>query len=201
MKIKRRDSADILSALAGGVVPKKRSPVYNGGPGSGNETNKRRVKRHKRKWKLYDQVFVGAYGTGKSFMQNFVRQVGLEEGFVVTNADFTPHRRLYGSDNQALALYNELIKNLSTKSAPQGNTLPIILDQWIMGLQKKVMEDLDYEDRAVLEESVFVQAVEKEIVKAVSHLDELTGGYDFAKVLSIYYKSFVKQDKENSVKL
>ena len=28
----------------------------------------------------------------------------------------------------------------------------------------------------------------KEIVKAVSHLDELTGGYDFAKVLSITIK-------------
>jgi len=196
MKIKRRDSADILSALAGGVVPKRGLQYIMVGREAEMKQIREELRDIKENGNSMIKFFIGAYGTGKSFMQNFVRQAGLEEGFVVTNADFTPYRRLYGSDNQALALYNELIKNLSTKSAPQGNALPIILDQWIMGLQKKVMEDLDYEDKAALEDSVFVQTVEKEIVKAVSHLDELTGGYDFAKVLSIYYKSFVKQDKE-----
>jgi len=196
MRIKRRDSADILSALAGGVVPKRGLQYIMVGREAEMKQIREELRDIKENGNSMIKFFIGAYGTGKSFMQNFVRQVGLEEGFVVTNADFTPHRRLYGSDNQAVALYNELIKNLSTKSAPQGNALPIILDQWIMGLRKKIMEDLDYEDKAVLEDSVFIRAVEKEIVKAVSQLDELTGGYDFAKVLSIYYKSFVKQDKE-----
>ncbi|WP_136479680.1 ATP-binding protein [Acetivibrio thermocellus] len=196
MKIKRRDSADILNALAGGVVPKRGLQYIMVGREAEMKQIREELRDIRENGNSMIRFFIGTYGTGKSFMQNFIRQVALEEGFVVTNADFTPHRRLYGSDNQALALYNELIKNLSTKSAPQGNALPIILDQWIMSLQNKVMENLDYEDKTVLEDNVFVRAVEKEIVKAVSHLDELTGGYDFAKVLSIYYKSFVEQDKE-----
>ena len=45
-----------------------------------------------------------------------------------------------------------------------------------------------------MEDNAFVRAVEKEIVKAVSHLDELTVVTILQK-LSIYYKSFVEQDK------
>ncbi|ADL68483.1 conserved hypothetical protein [Thermoanaerobacterium thermosaccharolyticum DSM 571] len=195
MKIKRRDSADILNALAGGVVPSRGLQYIIVGREAEMRQIKEDLKDIKENGSSLIKFFIGAYGTGKSFMQNFVRQIGLDVGFVVAKADFTPHRRLYGNDNQAVALYSELMRNLSTKSVPHGNALPAILDQWITNIQNQVVQKLGY-DGPILNDPTFIQAVEKEIIDVVSHLDELTGGYDFAKVLGIYYRGFVEQDRE-----
>lgn len=195
MRIRKRDIAVILSSLAGGVVPNRGLEYII----IGREKEMKQIHQDLAVVKDGQQslikFFVGAYGTGKSFMQGYIRQVGFNKGFVVANADFTPDRRLYGNDGQAVALYSELMKNLSSKIAPYGNALPMILDQWIADVQNNIVESRGY-DEVDLDNPEFVQDVEKEITKLISDMDELTGGYDFAKVLSIYFRSFVERNQE-----
>ncbi|ACB85104.1 ATP-binding protein [Natranaerobius thermophilus] len=194
MKIRKRDSTAILKSLSAGVVPNRGLQYII----IGREKEMKQIELD------LDEVsngnslikfFIGDFGTGKSFMQAYIKQVGLKENFVVAQADFSPDRRLYGNDGQALALYNELMKNLSTKSAPEGNALTNILDQWIFNIQEQVVEARGYE-KIDLENKDFNRDVETKIEHIVSNMDELTGGYDFARVLNIYYRSFIEKNQD-----
>jgi hypothetical protein len=142
------------------------------------------------------KFFIGPFGCGKTFIQALIRQVAFtHHNFVVANADFTPERRLYGNNGQAVATYSELTRNLATKSFPDGGALPSILEKWITEVQVKVMEDKNYPG-VDYENENFVQDVEREINKVVSEMDELTGGYDFARVLVLYFKGFIEDNNE-----
>lgn len=191
MKIKKRDSAAIIDALSSGVVPRRGLQYIMVG----------RVEEVKQILRDLDNVkegaslvkfYIGEFGTGKSFIQGLIKQVGLSKNFVVTNADLSPEKRLYGAE-KAILLYTELIKNLSTSTCPEGGALSVIIDKWISALQTKVMKDKGYETIDFSDEAL-VSDVENEIVKEVSKLDKLSGGYDFARILTIYYKGFIDGD-------
>lgn len=195
MQIGKRDSRAILNSLVGGVVPQRGLEYI----AIGREKEMKQIKEELAQVKSGNmfavKFFIGDYGTGKSFMQAYIKQEGFKMGFAVANADFTPNRRLYGNNGQALALYSELMKNLSTISAPNGNALGIILDQWIADVQNKVARELGY-GQIDVGNSGFVKEVEKKIERIVASMDELTGGYDFARVLAIYFRSFLEGNVE-----
>ena len=44
----------------------------------------------------------------------------MDRNFVVVDADLSPERRLQGTKGQGLATYKELIRNMSTKTRPDG---------------------------------------------------------------------------------
>lgn len=66
------------------------------------------------------RVVIGEYGAGKTFFLNLVRAVALEKKLVVATADLNPDRRLHASGGQARSLYAELMRNLSTRTKPDG---------------------------------------------------------------------------------
>ncbi|MCK2020502.1 ATP-binding protein [[Brevibacterium] frigoritolerans] len=117
------------------------------------------------------------------------------EKFVVAKADFTPERRLYGSEGKAVAIYTELMKNLSIATVPDGGALPTILDKWIGEVQALVVQEKEY-GSVEFDNPQFVKDVEKEITAVVSKMDELTGGYDFARILNLYFKGFIEDNSE-----
>ncbi len=82
---------------------------------------------------------MGKYGSGKSFLLQTIRNYATEKGFVVVDCDLSPERRFVGSKGQGLATYKELIKNMSTKTKPDGGALPLILEKWISNIQTRVM--------------------------------------------------------------
>lgn len=110
-------------------------------------------------------------------------------------ADFTAERRLFGSEGKAVAIYSELMKNLSTSTQPEGNALPSILDKWINEVQTNVLQEKGY-GSVEYDNPDFVKDVEVEITKVVSKMDELTGGFDFARILSLYFKGFVEDNQD-----
>lgn len=57
---------------------------------------------------------------------------------MVADADLSPERRFAGTKSQGLATYKKHIKNLSTKSRPDGDALLLILEKWISGIQSSV---------------------------------------------------------------
>ena len=194
MNIKKRDSTAILNSLSGGVVPARGLQYILVG----------RTEEAKQILKDLEEVkngssivkfFIGSFGSGKSFIQALIHQISLNEKFVVTKADFTPERRLYGNEGKAVATYTELMKNLSTSTAPNGGALSHILDLWIMKVQENVVQMRGYKT-IELENPTFVSDVELEISRVVTKMDEFTGGYDFARILTQYYRGFIEGESE-----
>ena len=143
------------------------------------------------------RFIVGKYGSGKSFLMQMIRNYAMERGFAVCDADLSPERRLHGTGGQGLATYRELIRNLSTKTRPEGGALSLILDKWISGVRSEAAEKsgLRIDDPAVGAEA------EKLILAAVSSLRDMVHGFDFAKLLTVYYRAAVSGDDETAAKV
>ena len=196
MKIPRRIATVVINSLKGGVVPRIGLPYIT----VGRETEIRAL--------LHDvdiiadggasfRFIVGKYGSGKSFLMQTIRNYVMDRGFVVADADLSPERRLQGTRGQGLATYKELIRNLSTKTKPEGGALTLILDRWISGVQNETAAEsgLSFDDNG------FSPLVEKKIREVIHSLNEMVHGFDFAKLLTIYYRAYLEGHDENKAKV
>ncbi|MEH7251805.1 ATP-binding protein [Neobacillus niacini] len=194
MNIKKRDSTAILNSLSGGVVPSRGLQYILVGR-TLEATQILKELNEVKKGSSVVKFFIGSFGSGKSFIQALIQQIAFKENFVVTKADFTPERRLYGNDHKGVALYSELMKNLSISTVPEGGGLSTIIDKWINDVQEQVVQMIGYHS-IELDNPTFVEDVELEITRIVSQMDVYTGGYDFARILTSYYRGFIQDDSE-----
>lgn len=196
-RVPKRIAAVIINSLKGGVVPRIGLPYIT----VGRETEIAAL--------LHDldliadggasfRFLVGRYGAGKSFLLQTIRTHAMGKGFVVADADLSPERRLQGRHGEGLTTYRELIRNLSTKTRPEGGALPLILDRWISGVQAQVAtEGADASGMPLSPDGpAFSQAVERHIYDEVNKLQELVHGFDFARILAMYYRATVEGDDE-----
>ena len=142
------------------------------------------------------RFIVGRYGSGKSFLLQTIRNYVMDKNFVVVDGDLSPERRLQGSKGQGLATYRELIQNLSTKTRPEGGALTLILDRWINSVQTQVVSEGIASD-----DPKFEAAVDQKIYGVISSLNELVHGFDFAKLLNMYYHAYMSGDDEIKAKV
>ena len=77
------------------------------------------------------RFIIGEYGAGKTFFGNLVRLIALERKCVTAYADLAPDRRLYAAGGQARALYSEAVKNLATRTKPDGNALSSVVERFV----------------------------------------------------------------------
>ena len=189
MKIPKRIAQTLISSLKGGVVPRVGLPYITVG-------RKREIDAL-----LHDvdmivdggasfRFIVGRYGSGKSFLLQTIRNYVMAKNFVVVDADLSPERRLQGTHGQGLATYKELIRNMSTKTKPEGGALSLILDRWISQVQQSVLE----ESGLTLQDPRLAGLVEKKIAALVFSLNELVHGFDFARLLTLYYEGYINGD-------
>lgn len=190
-KVPRRIAQSIINSLKGGVVPRVGLPFVTVG------------RRREIEAMLHDvnivgeggatfRFIVGKYGSGKSFLLQTIRNYVMDRGFVVVDADLSPERRLHGKQGQGLATYRELIKNLSVKTRPEGGALAMVLDKWISAIQASTVDD----DYISMDDVRFPEAVERKIMSVVRQMQELVHGFDFARLLSLYYRAFTSGDEE-----
>ena len=180
-RVPKRVAAVLLNSLKGGVVPRIGLPYIT----VGRETEIRAL--------LTDlaliadggasfRFLVGRYGSGKSFLLQTIRTHAMGEGFVVADADLSPERRLQGGQGQGLATYRELVRNLSTKTRPEGGALGLVLDRWVATTAGDAADgsaDLDDVMRRTL-----------------APLEELVHGFDFARMLRAYREASLEGDDE-----
>ncbi len=196
MKIPKRMASAVINSLKGGVVPRIGLPYIT----VGRETEINAL--------LHDveiiaeggasfRFIVGRYGSGKSFLLQTIRNYVMDRNFVVADADLSPERRLQGTRGQGLATYRELIQNLSTKTRPEGGALTLILDRWISGIQSEAAAagGPDPQDPA------FTGLVERKIREAVNALSEMVHGFDFARLLTVYYRAYLAGDDESKARV
>ena len=174
-RVPKRVAAVILNSLKGGVVPRIGLPYIT----VGREVEIRAL--------LTDlsliadggasfRFLVGRYGAGKSFLLQTIRTHAMGEGFVVADADLSPERRLQGGQGQGLATYRELIRNISTKTRPEGGALNLILDRWVASC---------------------ADADESAVNAQLAPLEEMVHGFDFTRMLRRYRTAVAEGDEES----
>jgi hypothetical protein len=170
--IKPKDRDAIIQALNAGVVPRLGLRHIQVGRAREVEALVKDIDR------LADsgssiRVVVGEYGAGKTFFLNLVRLIALEKGLVVINADLGPDRRLHATGGQARSLYAELMRNLATRTRPEGGALASVVERFV----GKAHDDAKAADKPVAD-----------IIKQrLAPLEELVSGYDFAAVVGEYW--------------
>ncbi len=191
MKIPRRIAQTLMNSLKGGVVPRVGLPYITVGRKAEIDALLRDVDIIAGGGASF-RFIVGRYGSGKSFLLQTIRNYVMAKNFVVVDADLSPERRLQGTRGQGLATYKELIRNMSTKTRPEGGALSLILDRWISSVQQEAAEaaGLSVTDPALAAEA------EKRISAVIGSLSEMVHGFDFARLLTLYYRASLSGDDE-----
>lgn len=196
MRIPKRIASAVINSLKGGVVPRVGLPYI----AVGRETEINAL--------LHDvdiisdggasfRFIVGKFGSGKSFLLQTVRNYVMDKNFVVADADLSPERRLQGTKGQGLATYKELISNMSTKTRPEGGALTLILDRWISSIQNETAA----ENGGDTDSPEFAALVEKKIYSVINSLNEMVHGFDFAKLLTLYFRSYINGDDDTKARV
>lgn len=196
MKIPRRIATVIINSLKGGVVPRIGLPYITVGRQTEIDALLHDVEIIADGGASF-RFIVGKYGSGKSFLLQTIRNYVMDKNFVVADADLSPERRLQGTKGQGLATYKELIRNLSTKTRPEGGALTLILDRWISNIQSEVA----VESGLAPGDGSFCKLVEKKIHETINSLNEMVHGFDFARLLTVYYRSYLDGNDENKAKV
>lgn len=196
MKIPRRIAQTLINSLKGGVVPRIGLPYVTVGRKAEIEALLHDVEIIQEGGASF-RFISGRYGSGKSFLLQTIRNYVMAKDFVVVDADLSPERRLQGTRGQGLATYRELIRNMSTKTKPEGGALSLILDRWISNLRQQVMQ----ENSLSLEDPSLAALVDRKISQVIYSLGELVHGFDFSKLLSMYYRATVSGDEETKAKV
>lgn len=170
-KIRPRVRDSILNALSAGVVPATGLQYVQVGRAPEVKAILRSIDSVADGGSVF-KLIVGDYGAGKTFFLHLVRQLAFEYKLITVHADFSPERRLVASSGQARNLYAELISNMSSRSKPEGGALGSIIEMFV----SKAIQDANSEGISA----------DTLIEKRLSPLQELVGGWDFAKVLASY---------------
>ena len=195
-KVPKRIAQTILNSLKGGVVPRIGLPYIAVG------------RKNEIQALLHDvdiiaeggasfRFIVGRYGSGKSFLLQTIRNYVMDRGFIVVDADLSPERRLQGTRGQGLATYRELIGNLSTKTKPEGGALTLVLDRWISSVQTQAMQETGFTPEA----PALTGAVDQKIYAVTSAVSEMVHGFEFARLLSLYYHAYLEGDDDTKGKV
>lgn len=196
MKIPRRIAQTLINSLKGGVVPRVGLPYVTVGRKAEIDALLHDVDIIADGGASF-RFIVGRYGSGKSFLLQTIRNYVMAKNFVVVDADLSPERRLQGTRGQGLATYKELIRNMSTKTKPEGGALSLILDRWISGVQQEVMASANLS----VTDPGLAPLVEKQISSVIGSLNEMVHGFDFTRLLTLYYRAHLSGDDEAKAKV
>ena len=116
------------------------------------------------------RIFIGDYGTGKTFLLSLARDIALKKNICTCHADLDPQRRLFSNKGDALSLYKQLIASLSTRLKPNGGALKSVIEKY---LKSQRINDLQ---------------------SKLNELDQTSLSFDFFKVLMQYKKAILDND-------
>lgn len=173
INLRERDA--VIQSLRAGVVPRLGQHLIQVGRSRELETFIQDIVRIADGGSTF-RLVIGEYGAGKTFFLNLVRSIGLEKKLVVINADLNPDRRLHATGGQARSLYTELMRNLATRTKPEGGALAGVVEKFVAN---------------TIAEARTKKAVPNEVIHMkLEQLKEMVNGYDFAEVIAKYWRGF-----------
>lgn len=179
--IRSKDRDAVIQSLRAGVVPRAGQHLIQVGRAREVQTLVSDIDRLADGGSSF-RLVVGEYGAGKTFFLNLVRAIAMERKLVVASGDLNPDRRLHASGGQARSLYAELMRNLATRTKPDGGALPGVVEKFI--------------STAVAESKSQGVPTEQIIRTKLEQLSELVNGYDFADVIAAYWRGFEQGNEQ-----
>lgn len=179
--IRSKDRDAVIQSLRAGVVPRAGQHLIQVGRAREVQTLVSDIDRLADGGSSF-RLVVGEYGAGKTFFLNLVRAIAIERKLVVASADLNPDRRLHASGGQARSLYAELMRNLATRTKPDGGALPGVVEKFIT--------------TAMAESKSQGVSTEQVIRAKLEQLSELVNGYDFADVIAAYWRGFEQGNEQ-----
>lgn len=211
-RVPRRIAQAVIGSLKGGVVPRVGLPYITVGRKAEIDALLSDVDVISEGGASF-RFIVGRYGSGKSFLLQTIRNYVMDRNFVVMDADLSPERKLTGTKGQGLATYRELIGNLATRTKPEGGALSLVLDRWISGIQMQVQSEMSKAASSVQPvpgtmESTFSAGspafsgrVAEKIRLVVNSISGMVHGFDFAKLLTLYFEAEQRGDDAQKAKV
>lgn len=179
--IRPKDRDAVIQSLRAGVVPHSGQHLIQVGRTKEISSLLKDIERIVDGGSTF-RLVIGEYGAGKTFFLNLIRTIAMEKKLVVVNADLSPDRRLQATGGQARSLYAELMRNISTRTKPEGGALPGIVEKFI-GNSKNEAKESGLSLDAVLR-------------KKLDSLTELVNGYTFADVISAYCRGAEENNEQ-----
>jgi hypothetical protein len=192
IKVPRRILGSLLSSLSAGVVP--RSGAAYIAVGRDDEIHA-----------LADdldalaegggrmRLLIGKYGSGKSFLMQLLRGYAMEREFVTADCDLSPERRICGRAGTGIATFRELMKNLACKASPDGGALPVLLAKWHSSMAAQLSAEGITPDHAGYD-----SALTAKIYEVIKQTEGQVGGFDFARVIGLYFAAKEQDDLEKA---
>ncbi len=191
MKIPKRITTALINSLSAGVTPRIGLEYIAVGRKREIETLLSDLSNIGEGGAVF-RFIVGRYGSGKSFLLQIIRNYAMERGYVVTDADLSPERKLVGGSGSGLATYRELLRNMSSGVRPDGGALPALLEKWIGGIVTQVMQ----ETGLPADSPDLTPKVELSIRKTITATDTLVHGFDFSMILLAYWRGWNEGNDE-----
>jgi len=173
--IRAKDRDALIQSLRAGVVPRSGQHLVQVGRIREIETLVQDIKRIAEGGSTF-RLITGEYGAGKTFFLNLVRSIAMEMKLITVNADLNPDRRLHATGGQARSLYAELMRNLSTRTKPDGGAMNGVVERFIAN--------------AKAEASASGKTTETVIREKLASLTEMVNGFDFSDVIAAYCRGY-----------
>ncbi len=190
VKIPRRILNTLLTSLGAGVVPRAGAPYI----AIGRQAEVRALTSAldaAAEGGASVKFLIGRYGSGKSFLTQLLRGYALERDFLTVDADLSPERRLCGTNHTGLATYRELMRNLSSKTTPDGNALPQVLSRYLDKLRTELALEGILPDNPS-----YTLKLKQKLYDTFTALEGGVGGFDFATVLGAYFEASLDDTPE-----
>ena len=194
-QVPRRILSSLLSSVSAGVVPRSGAPYIAIG-------RKDEISAFLSDLEEINdgggamRFLIGRYGSGKSFLIQLIRGYALERDFLTADCDLSPERRLCGSGHGGISTYRELMKNLASKSSPDGGALSKIILRWTGKLRNELIE------RGISPDSdELTRQLGRKVHADLDELEFMVGGFDFARVVFEYYSASVSDSEDSNAKM
>ena len=181
IKLRQRERDSIIQSLRSGVTPRTGLQYIQVGRVKEIASIIKDINRVADEGSTF-RLVIGDFGAGKSFFLQLVKAIALEKGLITMHADLAPDRRLQATNGQALNLYQELTKNISTRAKPDGNALGSIIEKFI-SIARSEADEKNVDCLDIIKEKL-------------SSLHEYVGGFDFSLVIQRYWKGYNEDNEE-----
>ncbi|MCD7776237.1 MAG: ATP-binding protein [Firmicutes bacterium] len=190
-RVPKRILSGLMNSLSAGVVPRQGAPYIAIGRTDEITALLSDLDRTA-EGEAAMKFLIGRYGSGKSFLIQLMRGYALERGFVTADCNLSIERKLAGSSGAGLATYRELIRNLATKSSPDGGALTQILSTWLTDIKSELVTS-GFE----VGTDEFNRRVKSKIFSVMHKIENDVGGFETSYVISTYFAA-CEEDDENT---
>lgn len=193
-KVNKRIAKNILHALEGGMVPENGLPYIAVGRKEEVKVITADMDRIAEGYSTF-RLLSGAYGTGKSFMAQLIKNEALLREFVVMDCELAPERKLCGTKKEGLETYRMLLSRLSTRTCPSGGALEEILDSYVYRIQEEAGEQGLKSPEEIL---IYMESAAGKLKKKT---EQMPHGFDFYEALHLYMENTVHKKEEAKVQV